>query len=736
MASGSNMDLNAMDGDEYNEPATGTTGDSTDQTDAHGRRYQEVDTPDDDQHDPTASSSNVIDDTTRDALMAMDTPPMAPPFVNILGPYDRTYYRTPQLFILFFKPPICLYSPEYHALHYPIPSHQHCPHDELAAGNRRGCKHWQKGHCRNGSMCDCYHDPKYFPQAVCRTFLRGQQCRQDCHHVHGHGPSDEPGLFWTVHPEDHSYPHLPANATTILAHTEPPTKHPRDLWLRLNPATNHVIYPENVQCTVWPERSDLLQSAIYQWTQDNRYRPANAVDTRALANLIADNEQHELEYTDEIHLWRQRVNLWRRLHNVPPPPQTTSNSPGPANYMSAPSPGFPGRTIPIMRNTGTSRPTTTTAENTTTAPPAPAPQPSPAQQPTPSPEVTPSPIPDEPEVELPLVVIDQSFPTAKLTAAVQANLQTPNITVQLPKATPGFRIPDLTMPDPKAKAHNLPVHHPMAVQPANPPQHQALSNYLTAISTPQNDPYWADDHQLMDSVLDHLYAWLAHVREQSNTGTEYLQEALSIVHANFLSTLGPAPLQLHTDYLEDIRRCLHTMIYNLQSGMSYFLACNTGPRHGLTNRAPPTWLVDPSLLIQIAHACCRHTPNAVYHRLPHDITMRQLQLHFRLRHPYVPGQPAVKAPPPIHIFKAPEPANPLPIAKAHPNLAPNVATVPKPTMPWPSQYPIPVPGPAPHPPPPQPQPPIVKRTTTTTHTQVTTVTTRYYVEDTETGEDV
>ena len=44
----------------------------------------------------------------------------------------------------------------------------------------------------------------------------------------------------------------------------------------------------------------------------------------------------------------------------------------------------------------------------------------------------------------------------------------------------------------------------MAVKPPNPPENQAVANYLAQIAT-ATDEYWADDHQLMDSVLDHLY---------------------------------------------------------------------------------------------------------------------------------------------------------------------------------------------------------------------------------------
>ena len=249
----------------------------------------------------------------------------------------------------------------------------------------------------------------------------------------------------------------------------------------------------------------------------------------------------------------------------------------------------------------------------------------------------------------------------------------------------------------------------------------------------------------MDSVLDHLYAWLAHVRD-NHCNIQYLQEATTVVHPHYLHSLGPAPLGTHATLLTDIRMALNTMIANLRTNMPYHQATNVGPTHGATLNPSPTWIVDPSLLLQIANNCLKCHRNAAYHRLPANMHLRLLQLHFELRAPVVPGQPAVKAPPMLNINKATtptqHPSNPHAITKARPPpLTPTThaqapqpapAAAPHPTMPWPAQYtPSPMPA-ATHPPAPNRNTqPLIKETTTTT-----TTTTRYYAADSEGGVDV
>ena len=173
------------------------------------------------------------------------------------------------------------------------------------------------------------------------------------------------------------------------------------------------------------------------------------------------------------------------------------------------------------------------------------------------------------------------------------------------------------------------------------------------------------------------------------------------------------------------------MLANLRANIPYFQATNVGPNHALTIAPAPTWIVDPSLLLQIASNCRRVTQNATYHRLPADMRLRLLQLHFGLRPPYVPGQPAVKAPPMIDTSKAATPiqhtpnqhamtkARPPPLAPTTLGPTPPPTTNPNPTVPWPAQW-------TPNPPPPaahQLAPArhtqrIVKETTTTTTTTI------------------
>ena len=59
----------------------------------------DTDQEDDDVRDPTAASSTTIhaDDPDMQALLALEHPPDPPYFANCFGPYDNTYYNTPQL---------------------------------------------------------------------------------------------------------------------------------------------------------------------------------------------------------------------------------------------------------------------------------------------------------------------------------------------------------------------------------------------------------------------------------------------------------------------------------------------------------------------------------------------------------------------------------------------------------------------------------------------------------------
>ena len=249
-----------------------------------------------------------------------------------------------------------------------------------------------------------------------------------------------------------------------------------------------------------------------------------------------------------------------------------------------------------------------------------------------------------------------------------------------------------------------------------PPQHDDLAEHLDHITHP-SDPWLNDTYNLLVSVLAHLYHWFDHVRAH-NTPVTYLREALTVIGPGYLSTLGHNPQRAHTQLLQDIRVALNNMINNVTNGMPYHTAANTGPH--LQGR-PPTYLVDPSLLLQLAHQSLRLSPNAQFHELPTSMLLYRLQVYFGLRNRFVPNIPEIKsAPPPDNK------ALPAPAPEPQPEPAPKQPAPPPPKSPWPAQHqPAPCP-PAPcqqqppvkHPPPAK---PMVKETTTITYT-----TTRYY----------
>ncbi len=623
--------------------------------------------PDDEENDPTDSDGDEItlDNSTLDELMRMTEPPRPPSFYCIIGPFDPTYYTEEQIWILFYCPPPLTYNPDLHAPHYPIPASNHNPPDLMPGPDRRPCRHWTTGHCRNGSMCDCWHDPHHLPQAVCRTFLRGQTCRDDCHHIHGTSTSDEPGRTWFQHPDEHAYPHLIPGAITRNAHTEPPCN-PREWWLRLNPATNRAIYLPNMVPTVWPQRQALLNSRFYKWVQANKDVPTRQVDLHGLNILAFDQINTENQHANEVRLYRETIRAWKRLHDVPDPPANVSNEPSPTHPFrlsrryrpTEPTPG-PGPGLP---GSSTDRPPTVPQ-------PAKAPPPKDLNAAPNAPTAKPQ-VPNmEPSMSNALAIAKptKAPPPDCLSAPTQGKL---TVTVNLP--TPELR-PNIQFlgnpPSNSATPHALAKQPMLAPNPTSsssqhlPPLAGELALHLNQLSTPI-DPFWGDSLNLMDSVMDHLYHWFDHVRS-APTPIEYIREATYIVGPAYLSNLGATPLDLHTNLLRDIRYALHTILTHLANGQPYIVAANTGPRQAITTRSPPTYLVDPTLLLQLAHESLRHHTHAEYYRLPDTITLRRLQQYFNLREPSVPNVPAIKAPP-TKAIKAPPQVAPTPLEPASP----------------------------------------------------------------------
>ncbi len=394
-------------------------------------------------------------------------------------------------------------------------------------------------------------------------------------------------------------------------------------------------------------------------------------------------------------------------------------------------PSAPTLTAPVAN------PTAKSSHEPPPALPTPKPvQPTPStpepKQPTPVPQPAPAKAPSQ-STALALAKPTKAPPPATLShlssssADLTVNVQLPTLIPQPPIQIHNMAHDDHTT----ALAISTPTPHPMAAPPDQTQVHHDLADHLNQLAQ-VNDDWWADNHQLMDSVMDHLFHWFDHVRN-SPVPTSYLREAIYYVHPNYLSGLGPNPLPVHTQLLQDVRYALNTMLNHLNQGQPWHIAANTGPRSDITNQGRPMYLVDPNLLLQIAHECHRQYPNAPMHRLPTNMTLRRLQQYYGLREPVVPNVPAVKAPPMQMVKALPpklQPAIKPPPAPAPAAPCPQHAPQPHPAMPWPAPWtPTPCP-PAPHnaaPPAHAQHPdqqPLVKVSTETT--TVTTTTTRYY----------